>query len=101
PTAGMISGSALLIDYVLTITISVASGADALFSFFPPGLLHYKLPFALGGVVLLTVMNLRGVKESVLPLVPIFLIFVITHAFIIAYAIFANLGSFGEMAIAT
>jgi amino acid transporter len=101
PTAGMISGSALLIDYVLTITISVASGADALFSFFPPTLLHYKLPFALGGVILLTVMNLRGVKESVLPLVPIFLTFVITHAFIIAYAIFANLGNFGEVAIAT
>ena len=35
PTVGMISGSALLIDYVLTITISVASGADALFSFLP------------------------------------------------------------------
>ena len=35
PMAGMVSGSALLIDYVLTITISVASGADALFSFLP------------------------------------------------------------------
>src|SRR5512135_2681187 len=88
PTAGMVSGSALLIDYVLTITISVASGADALFSFLPPALLHYKIPFALAGVLLLTVMNMRGVKESVLPLVPIFLTFVITHAFIIAYAIF-------------
>ena len=32
PKAGVVSGSALLIDYVLTITISVASGADALFS---------------------------------------------------------------------
>src|SRR5512140_3921130 len=72
PTAGMVSGSALLIDYVLTITISVASGADALFSFLPSSLLHYKLLFSLTGVVLLTVMNMRGVKESVLPLVPIF-----------------------------
>ena len=35
PTVGMISGSALIIDYVLTITLSVSSGADALFSFFP------------------------------------------------------------------
>ena len=37
PTAGMVSGCALLIDYVLTITISVASGADALFSLFHSG----------------------------------------------------------------
>jgi amino acid transporter len=101
PAAGMVSGSALLIDYILTITISVASGADALFSFLPPALLHYKIPFALAGVLLLTVMNMRGVKESVLPLVPIFLTFVITHAFIIAYAIFANVGRFGEVAAAT
>jgi len=101
PTAGMVSGSALLIDYVLTITISVASGADALFSFLPISWLHYKVFFALAGVLILTVMNMRGVKESVLPLVPIFLTFVITHAFIIGYAIFANLGSIGAVAAAT
>jgi amino acid transporter len=101
PTIGMISGSALLIDYVLTITISVASGADALFSFLPPAWLPYKLTFAMLGVLVLTVMNMRGVKESVLPLVPIFLTFVITHAFIIGYAVFENLGSFGAVAAAT
>ncbi len=101
PTVGMISGSALLIDYVLTITISVASGADAMFSFLPAAWLPYKLTFSLVGVLLLTVMNMRGVKESVLPLVPIFLTFVITHAFIIGYAVIANLGSFGEIAAAT
>jgi amino acid transporter len=101
PTVGMISGSALLIDYVLTITISVASGADALFSFIPPAWLPYKLAFALAGVLALTVMNMRGVKESVLPLVPIFLTFVITHAFIIGYAVISNLGRFGEIVAAT
>jgi len=101
PTVGMISGSALLIDYVLTITISVASGADALFSFIPPAWLPYKLTFSLIGVLALTVMNMRGVKESVLPLVPIFLTFVITHAFIIGYAVIMNLGRFGEIAAAT
>jgi amino acid transporter len=101
PAVGMVSGSALLIDYVLTITISVASGADALFSFLPPAWLPYKLTFALLGVLMLTVMNMRGVKESVLPLVPIFLTFVITHAFIIGYAIVTNMGSFGEIVSAT
>jgi amino acid transporter len=97
PKAGMVSGSALLIDYVLTITISVASGADALFSFLPPAWLAHKLLFALFGVLVLTVMNMRGVKESVLPLVPIFLIFVVTHAFIIAYALIMNSGHFSEL----
>jgi len=101
PNAGMVSGSALLIDYVLTITISVASGADALFSFLPPAWLPYKLMFAIAGVIILTVMNMRGVKESVLPLVPVFLIFVITHAFIIMYAIVMNAGNFGEVVSAT
>ena len=48
PVVGMISGSALIIDYVLTITLSVSSGADALFSYFPPEWQTYKLPFALG-----------------------------------------------------
>jgi amino acid transporter len=98
PKAGMVSGSALLIDYVLTITISVASGADALFSFLPPSWSPYKPGFAAAGVLLLTVMNMRGVKESVLPLVPIFLTFVITHAFLIGYALFMKAGNMGEMA---
>ena len=101
PSAGMVSGCALLIDYVLTITISVASGADALFSFLPAAWLAYKLPFAIVGVLVLTVMNMRGVKESVLPLVPIFLTFVATHAFIIIYAMVTNLGSIGAVAAAT
>src|SRR5262249_47911880 len=34
--AGVVAGSALLVDYVLTITISIAAGADAIFSFLPP-----------------------------------------------------------------
>jgi amino acid transporter len=101
PAAGMVSGSALLIDYVLTITISVASGADALFSFLPAVWLPYKLSFAMFGVLALTVMNMRGVKEAVLPLVPVFLTFVITHAFIIGYAIVVNAGKFGDVVSAT
>src|SRR3990172_909686 len=43
--AGVVSGSALVIDYILTITISIAAGADAFFSILPPGLLHYKIWF--------------------------------------------------------
>ncbi len=87
PAAGVVSGSALLIDYVLTITISVASGADALFSLLPPGWLAWKLPFALGGVCALSLVNLRGVKESVMLFVPVFTLFILTHAFVIVYAL--------------
>src|SRR5882672_11129500 len=72
PTVGMVSGCALLIDYILTITISIASGADALFSFLPAEWQPYKLTFAVLGVLALTMLNLRGVKESVVTLVPIF-----------------------------
>jgi len=101
PTAGMVSGCALLIDYVLTITISVASGADALFSFLPMGWLPFKLYFAVVVVFVLIIMNLRGVKESVIPLVPIFLIFIVTHAFFIGYALLSHVGSMPEVIAAT
>jgi amino acid transporter len=93
PTAGMVSGCALLIDYVLTITISIASGADYIFSFLPPGWLPYKLSVAVLAVVVMTVMNMRGVKESVLPLVPLFMVFVVTHVFFIVYSVMSHAGN--------
>ena len=78
-TAGLVSGSALLIDYILTITVSIAAGADAVFAFLPKDLMPFKLYLeytCIGGLIL---MNLRGVKESITILVPIFLLFVATH----------------------
>jgi amino acid transporter len=101
PHLGMVSGSALIIDYVLTITVSVACGADAIFSFLPPHLLAYKVPFAVAGVLFLTLLNLRGVKESVLPLVPIFLVFFFTHVFTIIYAIASHWGGMSGVATDT
>ncbi len=90
-SVGMVAGCALLIDYLLTIAISLASGTDALFSFLPIEYQGSKLVFCVGSLVLLTVLNLRGVKESVLPLVPIFLTFIVTHLFMIVYAIYIHL----------
>src|ERR1017187_8506386 len=97
PTVGVISGSALLIDYVLTITISVASGGDALFSLLPASGVHYKLIVEIAGVCLLTLLNLRGAKEAVLPWVPIFIEFVLTHAFGIVYGLCTHLAVFPEV----
>ena len=101
PTAGMVSGCALIIDYVLTITISIASGADALFSFLPPQWVAYKLAFEVLGLVVLTVLNMRGVKESVLPLVPIFLTFIVTHVFLILYAVGTHVPHLPELVAKT
>ena len=98
---GMVSGSALMIDYVLTITLSVASGADALFSFLPATWYSLKLPFAVVMLCLLILLNLRGIKESVMPLVPIFVIFLLTHLFVIFYAIISHLGNFSDLAAST
>src|SRR6516162_664976 len=64
--AGLVSGCALVIDYVLTISISIASGADAIFSFLPVDWLHLKFWACVLVVIGLIGMNLRGVKESVL-----------------------------------
>jgi amino acid transporter len=87
PKWGMFSGCALLIDYVLTITISIASAGDAIFSFLPPSWQWAKVFCELGGLVLLSGMNLRGAKESVQALVPIFLVFVVTHVLVILWAV--------------
>jgi len=98
PTLGMISGCALLIDYMLTISLSVASGAEAIFSFLPPSLFPYRVEFAVLGVLALIILNLRGVKESVITLMPIFLVFVGTHLFVILYALGTHLGNFPQVA---
>ena len=101
PAAGVVSGCALLIDYVLTVTISVASGSDALFSLFPDSAQHVKLAFAIAGVIGLTMINLRGVKESVVIWVPIFGVFVVTHIFVIVYAMIAHSSGLAHIATAT
>ena len=85
--AGVVSGSALLVDYVLTITISIAAGADAIFSFLPAGWLSVELFCSIAGIAILTVMNLRGIKESVTSIAPIFGVFLITHAVLLLVAI--------------
>jgi amino acid transporter len=90
---GVVSGAALLVDYALTITISIASGADAVFSFLPPAWSVWKLPLTVAGLLVLTVMNIRGVKESVQALVPVFSIFLITHAVLLVVAIGGHLSS--------
>jgi amino acid transporter len=91
-SAGVIAGSALLVDYVLTIAVSLASCGDAIFSYLPPAWLQYKLVFVAFLIVLLLFLNLRGVKESVTFLAPIFAIFIVTHVLLIGYGLLSHAG---------
>jgi hypothetical protein len=92
PAVGVVSGCALIGDYVLTIAISISSGGDALFSMLPVDFQVWKLKFSLGIVVFLTLLNLRGTKESVLLWVPIFFVFVFSYTFAIVWAVVAHFG---------
>jgi len=85
--AGVCSGSALVIDYVLTVTISVAAGVNAVFSVLPLAWQSYRFVSIALVILLLIWLNLRGVKESVLALTPIFIAFLLTHVPLVFYAI--------------
>src|SRR5438874_6047531 len=115
---GVVSGSALLVDYVLTITVSVAAGGDAIFSMIPRALFgreatriapedvgswldpvqRTKMVIEVFAIVLLTILNIRGVKESVQAIAPVFAAFVVTHVILLAVAIFGNLGEITTVA---
>lgn len=62
-TPGLIAGSALTIDYTLTVAVSIAAGVAAFVSAYP-AYEHHLVLLALLGVTLLTIGNLRGVRES-------------------------------------
>lgn len=92
---GALSGCALIVDYVLTVTVSIAAAGDAIFPliraftvdwapWLGPWLNHEtKLMTEVLAIVFLIILNLRGIKESISVLMPIFLVFLITHAILI------------------
>jgi amino acid transporter len=85
-TPGLVAGGALLTDYVLTVAVSVAAGAFAVASLIP-SLLNHRVALALGFIAFVTIMNLRGVKESgTLFAVP-------TYAFILAVVVTLVVGA--------
>jgi amino acid transporter len=61
--AGILAASALLIGYVVTVAVSVSAGVAAMTSILP-GLYDYRVPIGIGAILLLTVGNLRGIRES-------------------------------------
>ncbi|HEV2105534.1 MAG TPA: APC family permease [Candidatus Eisenbacteria bacterium] len=93
-TPGVISGAALVVDYALTIAISAAAAVDAIFSFLPPAPVPLRLGAQLAAVAGLTALNLRGTKESVRVLVPVFAAFVLSHLALIGWGLLSPLATY-------
>lgn len=90
PYMGLVAGCALILDYMLTIAISVAAGVEAVASLLPLGFQPYKLSAEAFVIGVLIILNLRGLKEAIKVLLPIFLGFVATHFVLIIYGIFTH-----------
>ena len=60
---GLVAAAALLTDYVLTVAVSIAAGVSALYSFYP-ALYPYRVYLGVAAIALITIINLRGVRES-------------------------------------
>ena len=63
PRAALVAGAALAVDYILNVAVGIAAGMGALVSAVP-SLLPYTLPLCLAALALLTIVNLRGVREA-------------------------------------
>jgi amino acid transporter len=100
PRAGVVSGCALLVDYILTITVSVAAGGDAVFDLLPHALranFDLKILCEIAVIAALLIMNLRGVKESVEAVMPVFLVFVVTHLILVLAGIGSHVSRIPEL----
>jgi len=90
PTPGLVAAAALLIDYVLTVSVSVAAGVAALTSAVP-GLLPHRVTLGVAFIVLIAFANLRGVRESGRVFaVPTYL-FIVTFAVLVAAGLYKSL----------
>ncbi|WP_410511095.1 APC family permease [Paenibacillus sp. BR2-3] len=101
---GLLAGGSLLVDYILTVAVSASAGTDAITSAFP-SLHNYTVLIAITVIIILTILNLRGVTESASFIaIPVYLfvvsIFVLIIAGVIKYAtggVHANIPEFGAV----
>lgn len=87
PTAGLVVASALMVDYVLTVAVSIASAMSNIGSAIP-FVYDHKVFFAVAAILLVTALNLRGVRESGLAFA------IPTYAFIIGISAMLGWGLF-------
>ncbi len=100
PAAGLVSGGALLVDYILDISISIAAGVDAVASFVP-WMVPHKLSIEVLLTILLIWLNLRGIKESIKALLPIFMVFVGTHILLVVGGVWGRASQLGPVVQST
>ncbi|MBM3949584.1 MAG: APC family permease [SAR202 cluster bacterium] len=74
---GVVAGASLLVDYTLTVAVSVTAGAAAIVSAFPE-IVHHRIEIAVGMVGLLVFLSLRGTRQSAQLLAPPVYLFVIS-----------------------
>lgn len=85
--AGLVAGAGLILDYILTVAVSASAGADAVISAFS-GLSHYKVTFVVVIIIVLMILNLRGISESSkIFAIPTY-IFIVSMIFMIVYGLF-------------
>ncbi|MDP4146539.1 MAG: APC family permease [Bacillota bacterium] len=85
--AGLCAGAGLIIDYILTVAVSASAGADAIISAFS-SLTQYKVTFVVTIIIVLTILNLRGISESSkIFAIPTY-VFIFSMAFMIIYGLF-------------
>ena len=92
----LVAGASLLVDYILTVAVSISAGVAAIVSL-PAfrGLAEHRVGVGLGLILLITVLNLRGLKESgSLFAVPAYT-YIVSLALLIAYGLFRSY--FGDM----
>lgn len=85
--AGLVAGAGLILDYILTVAVSASAGADAVISAFS-SLSHYKVTFVVVIIIVLMILNLRGISESSkIFAIPTY-IFIFSMIFMIVYGLF-------------
>ena len=87
----LVAGASLLIDYVLTVAVSVAAGTLAITSAFPE-IRPYAVEFALGFVALIAFGNLRGIKESGRVFAVPTYVYIVMMTVFIGYAVYRHFG---------
>ena len=83
----LVAGASLLVDYILTVAVSISAGVAAVTSAFP-GLRPYRIELCLGALLVMTLANLRGTKESGKLFAPPVYTYVVSLAILIVFGLF-------------
>jgi amino acid transporter len=98
--AGLVAAAALAVDYILNAAVAISAGVGAIVSAIPT-LLPYTLPLCLAVLVLLTLINLRGIRSAGLVFMAPTYLFVVSLGIVIGYGVLRTITSGGAPAAVT